>query len=48
MTTKKEWFLCFVFAIAINLALIYLYGRFIKPEIDGAAKGMAIMILNHH
>lgn len=46
MLSWKEKVGILLFSITVNLMLIYLYGRFIKPEIDAAAKGIAIMMLN--
>lgn len=46
MITWKERVAIVLFSIALNLALLYAYGRFVKPAIDEAAKGMAAYMLH--
>lgn len=43
--TLKEKIMCVIVSIALNITLVYLYGKFIKPRIDEASKGMVIMML---
>lgn len=47
MLNWKEKIGILFLSLVINLAIVWLYVTYVKPEIDAAAKGMAIMILQN-
>ena len=43
MISWKEKLLCLGISIVINFAIVLIFVMFVKPQIDQAAKGLAIM-----